>query len=172
MATVFQFGKNKAEQDWFDRSLDIVMCAYGPLMAGDHLIKMLGFPSSAALRKAQSRGKLPVKLFSMPHRHMKFAFAPEVLAWLINQRLQYDDRPLDLGAISAKVAPAKELAEFVKTHSLILSENDLVNLLKLDDREQLSLLHKAGKLPLPIFQIEGHRDSFFAMTLEALLLLR
>lgn len=55
---------------------------YGPIVGGEDLVRLLGYPSSVALRQANSRGTVPVAIFNIPHRRGKFAFTEEVAAWL------------------------------------------------------------------------------------------
>lgn len=55
---------------------------FGPLVTGRDLLKLLGFPTSAALRQAHKRGHVPVRLFSLRGRRGKFAMTRDVVSWL------------------------------------------------------------------------------------------
>ena len=67
------------EQDLYAR--------YGsPLLGGEALRAVLGYPSAEALRQAMSRGTVPVPVFAIPHRRGKFALAKDVAAWLAQAR--------------------------------------------------------------------------------------
>lgn len=59
---------------------------YGPLLGGQDLRRVLGYPSAAAFRQAALRGALPVPVFNMPNRKGRFALTQEVCAWLLEQR--------------------------------------------------------------------------------------
>lgn len=56
--------------------------AYGPIVGGEKLSRLLGYPSSEAFRQALSRGQLPVETFNIPHRRGKFAYTDDIAAWL------------------------------------------------------------------------------------------
>ncbi len=56
--------------------------AYGPIVGGEKLSRLLGYPSSEAFRQALSRGQLPVETFNIPHRRGKFAYTGDIAAWL------------------------------------------------------------------------------------------
>lgn len=55
---------------------------YGPMIGGQDLRRVLGFPSAAAFRQAALRGTLPVPVFVLPNRKGRFALTIEVSAWL------------------------------------------------------------------------------------------
>ena len=55
---------------------------HGPIVGGRELAKLLAFQSLVAFRQAASRGKLPVTVFSIPHRRGKFAYTCDVADWL------------------------------------------------------------------------------------------
>jgi len=59
---------------------------YGPVLGGQDLRQVLGFPSAAAFRQAALRGTLPVPVFSVPNRRGRFALTQEVTAWLFERR--------------------------------------------------------------------------------------
>jgi hypothetical protein len=54
----------------------------GPFLTGSALWKSLGFPSSAAFRKAKARGNVGVRVFKLPGRNGTFAFTKDVADWL------------------------------------------------------------------------------------------
>lgn len=56
--------------------------AYGPIVGGEKLARLLGYPSSEAFRQALNRGQLPVETFNIPHRRGKFAYTEDIAAWL------------------------------------------------------------------------------------------
>ena len=56
--------------------------AYGPIVGGEQLTRLLGYPSNEAFRQALNRGQLPVRTFKIPHRRGKFAYTADIAAWL------------------------------------------------------------------------------------------
>jgi hypothetical protein len=59
---------------------------YGPMVSGDTLRLVLGYPSPDAFRQALSRKTVPVPVFTVPHRRGKFALVKDVAIWLARQR--------------------------------------------------------------------------------------
>lgn len=57
---------------------------HGVVVGGRELTRLLAYPSQEAFRQAQSRGVLPVHVFSIPHRKGKFAYAQDIAAWIAN----------------------------------------------------------------------------------------
>ncbi len=56
--------------------------SFGPLIGGMDLAKVLGFRNQPAFRQAVYRGRIPIRLFSIPGRRGKFAMTTDVDAWL------------------------------------------------------------------------------------------
>lgn len=70
--------------DLLERDL---LARYGsPLLGGDDLRSVLGYPSVEALRQAICRGTVPVPVFAVEHRRGKFALTKDVAAWLAKLR--------------------------------------------------------------------------------------
>lgn len=65
---------------------------FGPIVGGTELERLLGFTSSPAFRQAYHRGRLPVKVFTLPERRGKFAFTADIAAWLASVRAGLDDQ--------------------------------------------------------------------------------
>jgi hypothetical protein len=65
---------------------DSLLSAYGPLVGGDTLIKLLGYSSGEAFRQAQHRGTVPIDVFTIPNRKGKFAFTNDLIRWLMDLR--------------------------------------------------------------------------------------
>lgn len=61
--------------------------AYGPIVGGEKLTRLLGYPSNEAFRQALNRGQLPVETFNIPHRRGKFAYTADIAAWLSSLKL-------------------------------------------------------------------------------------
>lgn len=57
----------------------------GSLLSGEPLRRALGYRSMDALRKAISRGTVPVRVFMLPSRRGRFALARDVALWLAAQ---------------------------------------------------------------------------------------
>lgn len=77
----------KVSEITFQRELkDELTERYGPMVSGNDLRLVLGYPSQAAFRQALTRGTLPIPVFSVEHRRGKFAFVQDVAAWLAKQR--------------------------------------------------------------------------------------
>ncbi|MCU7875281.1 MAG: hypothetical protein KZQ84_00525 [Candidatus Thiodiazotropha sp. (ex Lucinoma borealis)] len=84
------------DSDPLDKVLERdLMKEYGPMVTGDSLRKVLGYPSMEALRQAISRGKAPVPIFKLPNRRGKFALVKDIAHWLAKHRNQVagDDLP-------------------------------------------------------------------------------
>lgn len=64
---------------------------HGPLIGGENLIKILGFKTSAAFRRADRKNLLGVKIFGIKGRRGKFAYTKDVELWLLG--LNNDKRP-------------------------------------------------------------------------------
>lgn len=73
----------KVSAEHLEKSL---MELYGPMVGGATLRKVLGYPSAAALRRAQERGLLSLPVFEIPNRRGKFALTQDVAVWLIECR--------------------------------------------------------------------------------------
>lgn len=67
-----------------------LVCQYGLVIGHSHLYRVLGYRTGHALRQADARGTLPVKVFAVPGRRGKFAFARDVADWLIALRSSVD----------------------------------------------------------------------------------
>src|SRR5688572_30918238 len=74
----------------------VMATIHGPLLAGDVLVKALGYSSSGALRQASLRNMAPVTLFSVPQQKFKYALSAEVAEWLVQQRLAKSNRQLEI----------------------------------------------------------------------------
>jgi hypothetical protein len=61
---------------------------YGPLMAGEQLVRALGFTSAAAMRQAKRRGLTGVRIFNMPNRRGVFALTTDVANWIATNHLK------------------------------------------------------------------------------------
>lgn len=55
---------------------------YGPLIGGPDLVKVLGFRSNAAFRRAEKLGYVGVEVFDIDGRKGKFAHTTAVETWL------------------------------------------------------------------------------------------
>jgi hypothetical protein len=55
---------------------------YGPLIGGPNLVKVLGFRTNAAFRRAEKIGNIGVDVFEIEGRKGKFARTEDVEAWL------------------------------------------------------------------------------------------
>ncbi|MBY0365156.1 MAG: pyocin activator PrtN family protein [Burkholderiaceae bacterium] len=60
---------------------------YGPLLGGPKLVEALGHKSTASLRQARKRGRIPVPTFRLPMRQGYFALTRDVADWLAEARL-------------------------------------------------------------------------------------
>ena len=69
---------------------------FGPLIGYENLPRALGYLSSHALRQAEARGTLPVKIFKVPGRRGKFAFAMASADWMVGRRAAF--RPPEVAA--------------------------------------------------------------------------
>ena len=59
-----------------------LLAQYGPLMGGQDLIRVLGYRSHSAFRRAKKLGVLGVKVFEIPDRRGRFALTRDIAAWL------------------------------------------------------------------------------------------
>lgn len=68
---------------------------YGPLIGGPDLVKVLGFRSNAAFRRAEKLGIVGIRLFEIPGRKGKFAYSEDVEAWLENLTSRVSEESID-----------------------------------------------------------------------------
>ena len=78
MGAQFEVDTNELEQQ--------LMSKYGPLLSGDDLRQVLGYPSLDALRQAICRNRAPVPVFTLQNRRGKYALTKDVAIWLATQR--------------------------------------------------------------------------------------
>lgn len=74
--------RGTAKKDQIDRIIDDFLEKYGPLISGAQLVKVLGYQSDAAFRKALQRKLVPVNIFRIENRRGYFARCDDVAAWL------------------------------------------------------------------------------------------
>lgn len=82
--------RNNIESQGLDTELanelnDKLFGQYGLVLPSAALIKVLGYPSPIAFRKALMRGSVNVPLFQIPNRRGRFALARDVAIWLSQQ---------------------------------------------------------------------------------------
>lgn len=67
---------------------NIILREHGgrPMLHGDALSQVLGYPSVMAFKKAASRGLLPVPVFAIPRRDGKFALVTDIAYWMVELR--------------------------------------------------------------------------------------
>lgn len=138
--------------------IKLMMDIYGPLVTKDDLWRLLGYPSSTALRMAVSRDTSPVTVFSLPHRHNKFALSLEIAKWLLKQRLKNCVHPLQFAVEVPK--------DLLRDCGVVLHESDIVEILGFDDRNELRGEFLKDALPFPIFTIDHRQTKLFALTCE------
>lgn len=138
----------------------------GPLLAGDALVKTLGYSSSEALRQASRRKMTPVQLFDIPGRIAKYALCAEVADWLVHQRVINGGKPLDLNFDTVQ-SKSMILKLFLLDYGFLLHEEDLIELLKIENRKELVKKHDKGELPFALFRIDHRQTRLFALSLEA-----
>jgi hypothetical protein len=83
---------NDAGQDILTKTL---LDQYGPLMAGDNLVRALGFSSASAMRQSKRRGMIGVRIFNMPNRRGVFALTSDVALYITKSRLQFEENAMD-----------------------------------------------------------------------------
>jgi hypothetical protein len=72
-----------------------ILNAYGALLDSADLARLLGYPSTDAVRTARKRGKLPVPMFKLPNRKGWFANSNEVARWLKTVSKEENPRPFN-----------------------------------------------------------------------------
>lgn len=137
----------------------------GPLFAGDVLFHTLGYGSGAAMRKAHSRGTVPVTLMELHHRKLRFALSDEIAGWLIEQRLKNSNTPLDI-PINYGETPSDELKLFIIEHGYLVHEAQLIKLTKVVDKAALLKAKESGMIPFPMFCIDNRQTKLFALGVE------
>jgi|GEM_PF-955571 len=65
---------------------------YGYFIPALQVWRLLGYTSTAAYRKARSKGTLPIQEFDLENRKGKFVSTEEVSNWIENQLLQEKSR--------------------------------------------------------------------------------
>lgn len=153
---------NKTTGDIYKRFEDSLITlmyqVHGPLVAKDHLWRELGYSSSVALRMAVNRGTIPVVLMELPHRHGKFGLTEEIGRWLLSQRIQNSQVPLELAS--------ERYSENRSIQSVLLHEEDLVALLRLKTRNELLDANKEHRIPFAVFTIDQRQTKLFALANE------
>lgn len=91
---------------------------HGPLLGGSALYQALAFPTAAAMRQAEIRGEVGVRLFNIPNRRGKFALTNDVAAWLAKCAALPESDAGKEGAAPIVQSSVRQTAE-----SSILSEN-------------------------------------------------
>lgn len=71
-----------------------ILATYGAVLDSAALARVLGFPSSEAVRSARRRGTLPIHMFRLPNRKGWFASSVDVATWLqkLAQRIARADQ--------------------------------------------------------------------------------
>lgn len=59
-----------------------------PMLNGNALFKVLGYPTMMAFKKADARGLLPVPVFPIARRSGKFALVSDIASWMVQLREQ------------------------------------------------------------------------------------
>lgn len=144
----------------------VMTTIHGPLLAGDVLVKALGYSSGGALRQASLRNMAPVTLFSVPQRKFKYALSAEVAEWLLQQRLAKSDRQLeiDFHMVESRFALLKLS---VLDYGYLLDELELIKLLKLDGGDLIAQKKKLDAQPFALFRIDHRHTKRVALTIEA-----
>lgn len=63
-------------------TLRVLLEAHGMILSAGATARVLGFPSTDALRLARSRGRLPIAMFKVSGRRGWFASTRDVARWL------------------------------------------------------------------------------------------
>jgi hypothetical protein len=144
----------------------IMTSIHGPLLAGDILSKALGYSSDYAFYQASFRGTLPITLMDFPKRKLRFALSAEVAQWIIGQRIEHCEKKLCI-ELSAVEAAVDQLRLFILDRGYLLHEDDLLELMGLETRDELILREKESDLPFGLFTIDNRRTKRFALSIEA-----
>lgn len=81
-----QTGLHQYESDLATRLEQDLVDRYGPVVGGEMLSEVLGYPSLSALRQALARGTVPVPVFDIAHRRGRFALTRDIAIWLADRR--------------------------------------------------------------------------------------
>lgn len=144
----------------------VMTTIHGPLLAGDVLVKTLGYSSSEALRQASCRNTVPVTLMDLPTRKLKFALSAEVAIWLIRQRTDNCEKPFEF-SLDNVASLSDPMKLFILTRGYLLGETDLIDLLSVKTKNDLIVQDKLGQLPFGLFKIDNRRSKHFALSIEA-----
>lgn len=75
------------ERDLVDR--------YGPVIGGEQLSEVLGYPTLGAFRQSLARGTVAVPVFDIAHRRGRFALTHDIAIWLADRRnAAVNDKPV------------------------------------------------------------------------------
>ncbi len=55
---------------------------FGPILTGERLMRILGYPSLGSLRQAIKRRTVPVPVFPLKNRRGRYALTKDVARWL------------------------------------------------------------------------------------------
>lgn len=144
----------------------VMTTIHGPLLAGDTLVKALGYSSSEALRQAAFRNTVPVTLMDLPTRKLKFALSAEVALWLVQQRTVNCEKPFGFVIDPVKLR-SDSLKLFILNRGYLLDENDLMDLSGVTSRNDLIVQDGLGRSPFGVFRIDNRRNKLFALSIEA-----
>lgn len=75
------------ERDLVDR--------YGPVIGGEQLSEVLGYPTISAFRQSLARGTVAVPIFDIANRRGWFALTRDIAIWLADRRnTAVNDKPV------------------------------------------------------------------------------
>jgi hypothetical protein len=141
-----------------NKLIELLFDLYGPLMAKDHLWKILGYSSSVAMRVAYSRDTGPLTLIELPHRHGRFALTIEIGKWLCRQRKQNESCPVRWSDTLPR--------DILENYGILLHEQDMFELFNVGNREELITASSESRLNIPLFTIDQRQKKLFGLAFE------
>jgi hypothetical protein len=144
----------------------MLVSVHGPLLHGDPVWSLLGYPSNLSLRQASFRDTVPVVLMDFPYRQGKFALSLEVGRWLFDQRIKNCTRPFQ--AKKAQAFSDEELSFYLQKYDVLIHENEIMSILGIESGEQLKDAYKQHSSPFAIFILDNRKPRYYALLPEVI----
>lgn len=150
---------------------EALLVAHGPLIGGESVWKVLGFPSVDAFRQAMHRHTLPDVLMNIEQRVSQFALIYDVAEWLATERLTNAVKRSPVNLETLESIPKEFRKLFYLENGIVLTPEQYAPWCS-NNVERFLKDIKAGKMPympFPTFRIE-HRplNRLFALAVEVL----
>jgi hypothetical protein len=100
------------------------------------------------------------------HREGKFALCTDVVDWIFEQRCKNSPEKVSLKIVDS--IKNDQIINHANKYGVLLHEEEIMSILKIDTRNELLFQYKKNTLPIPVFQIDNRRTQLFALLPEML----